>query len=759
MNRLKTMEKTRDELLDELNPAQRKAVTHIEGPLMVLAGAGSGKTRVITHRIAHLLRSGIPPDNVLAITFTNKAASEMKERTERLCGSGSPWVSTFHSFSAKLLRRHAYRIEPYDSSFTICDRNDCKTLVKAILKEQNIDSQLWDPAGLLSSISKIKNVQQGDDASLGSNYKHGQVLRDLYNLYTEAMRERNLLDFDDLLLLSVRLLEENEDLLERYRDQFQFILIDEYQDTNAVQYRISSLLARSHRNLCITGDPDQSIYQWRGADINNILNFERDYPGARVILLEQNYRSTGNILTTANALISRNTERKPKDLWTENPAGHPVRVYRFLNELEEAREIATVIGRLVNEETPCGDIAIFYRLNAFSRALEQELIYSNIPYAIVGGIEFFLRKEIKDLLGFLRILDNPRDSESLKRVINVPPRGIGKGTIERIADIASELGRGLLETTLSEDLDEQFTRRQQKSIGGFREIYRKLTEARESSVEDVLLSVLRETGYESLLDGMGHEETQERKANIGELVGAAVEYDRNHPEGSLTGFLEWTAILGDVDRWDRRQDRVSLMTLHSAKGLEFPVVIIAGVEDGVLPLLRSDDEEPDIEEERRLLFVGVTRAKELLYLTHTNSRLRFGQVLSSVPSRFLNELSRPTDENTAHIELDAETEASLHGQGMRRPGFGRGREEDFFDGLDIDPFAHEDPFGDFSEGDEDPYQAGTVVVHEEYGEGEVVRTNGFGERRRVTVRFEAAGEKQFVIAKANLRVIGFSSDP
>ena len=341
------MGKTRDELLEELNPAQREAVAHMEGALMVLAGAGSGKTRVITHRIAHLLRSGVQSDSVLAITFTNKAASEMKERTEQLCGSSSPWVSTFHSFSARLLRRHAYRIEPYDSSFTVCDRDDCKALVKTILKEQNIDSQLWDPAGLLSSISKIKNVQQGDDALLGSDYKHGQVLRDLYNLYTEAMRERNLLDFDDLLLLSVQLLEENEDLLERYQEQFQYILIDEYQDTNAVQYRISSLLAKSHGNLCITGDPDQSIYHWRGADINNILNFEKDYPGARIILLEQNYRSTGNILSTANALISRNIERKPKDLWTENPAGNPVRVYRFLNEMEEAREIVQHIPKIV----------------------------------------------------------------------------------------------------------------------------------------------------------------------------------------------------------------------------------------------------------------------------------------------------------------------------------------------------------------------------------------------------------------------------
>ena len=748
------MEKTRfDDLLAELNPAQRKAVTHVDGALMVLAGPGSGKTRVITHRIAHLLRTGIPHDNVLAITFTNKAASEMKARTEHLCGSSSPWVSTFHSFSAKLLRRHAYRIEPYDSSFTICDRADCKALVKTILKEQNIDSQLWDPNSLLSSISKLKNVGHGDDASLGSDYKHGQVLRDLYNRYTDAMRERNLLDFDDLLLLSVQLLEENEDLLERYREQFQYILIDEYQDTNSVQYKIGSLLAQSHGNLCITGDPDQSIYHWRGADINNILNFEKDYPGAQVILLEQNYRSTGNVLATANALISRNLERKPKDLWTENPGGDPVRVYRFLNELEEAREISTLIRGLIDAGTPCGDIAIFYRLNSFSRALEQELIYSNVPYTIVGGVEFFLRKEVKDLLSFLRILDNPRDSESLKRIINVPPRGMGKGTIARLESVASELGRGLLDIVLDEELNDLFTTRQRKALGSFRKVYRKLSEAREESVESVLRSILRETGYEGMLERTGYEEAQERKANIGELLGAAVEYDRNHPEGSLTDFLELTAILGDVDRWDQKEDRVCMMTLHSAKGLEFPVVIIAGIEDGVLPLLRADDDEPDIEEERRLLFVGITRAEKLLYMTHTNSRQRFGQIHSSIPSRFLGELTRPKDENTDHLELDAETRASLQGQGLRRPGFGRAQEEDLDDPFGDDPYADDDPFGNFFEIDEDPYPAGARVAHDVYGEGEVVRTNGFGERRRITVRFEEAGEKQFVIAHANLRVI------
>jgi len=742
-----------EEVLRGLNAPQREAVLHRDGPLLILAGAGSGKTRVITHRIARLLRAGVSPESILAITFTNKAAGEMKERTRQLCGLRSGWISTFHSLAARVLRRHIYRLEPYDTSFTICDRDDCRALVKLLLKSEGIDSQLWEPSTVLAEISRVKSSLEGDEEQLGSDFRHGQILRTLYLKYTELMRQRNLLDFDDLLLLLVRLLREHEDVLSRYRDQFRYVLVDEYQDTNAIQYHITRLLT-AHGNLCITGDPDQSIYAWRGADITNILEFERDYPGARVVKLEQNYRSTGNVLRTANSLISRNTERKPKELWTENADGDPVRVYRFQTELEEAREVSTVIREFLQGGHSCGDIAIFYRMNSLSRTVEQALIYANIPYSIVGGIEFFLRKEVKDVLSFVRILDNPRDSESLKRVINVPPRGVGKGTIEKLEEIAQRHRRGLLDVTLHEEFDDELTSRQRKSVGTFRVLYEKLNELKEGSVEALLTGIIETTGYEGYLSQSTGEDAQDRRDNLGELIGAAIEYDEAHPDGSLTGFLELTAILGDVDRWERSADRVSLMTLHSAKGLEFPIVIIIGVEDGILPLVRAGDGDTNIEEERRLLYVGNTRAMEKLYLTHTRTRMRFGQTTRSAPSRFLRELAPPGEDAWKSLEqlsMDAATEESLHGSSIsRRLGDDPETEEigDRFGDTDTsDPCADDFPI------DEDPYPEGTRVWHDDYGEGEVVGASGFGGRRRVTVRFDDSGEKQFVVSYAPLRLV------
>ncbi len=765
------------DLFEGLNPQQAEAVAHIDGPLLILAGAGSGKTRVITHRIAYLLRQGVSPESILAITFSNKAAGEMRERTERLCGLRSGWISTFHSLSARVLRRHIYRLQPYDTSFTICDRDDCKSLVKGLLKSEGIDSSLWDPATVLSEVSRIKNTLEGDDSQLGSDFRHGQVLRQLYLRYTELMRERNLLDFDDLLLLLVRLLSEHPDVLERYRDQFRYVLIDEYQDTNAVQYRISNLLAARYGNLCITGDPDQSIYHWRGADITNILNFERDYPGAKVVKLEQNYRSSKNVLATANALISRNTDRKPKDLWTEKPAGDPVRVYRFANEHEEARDIAALIREFLDAGVDAGDIAVFYRLNSLSRTIEQELIYANVPYSIVGGIEFFLRKEVKDILSYLRILANPRDSESLKRVINQPPRGIGKGTIEKLQEVAEKHRRGLLDVLLHDEFNDEFNTRQRKALHGFREIYEDLSACKDGPVGDLLRTILDRTGYEAYLDQSHAEDAIDRKENLGELLGAATEFDASHPPtegdsaeeldgeeqegaGGLGGFLELTSLLGDVDRWERRDDRVSLMTLHSAKGLEFPIVVLLGAEDGILPLIRSSDTDPNIEEERRLLYVGITRAMEKLYLAHTAIRMRFGQPQRSVPSRFLRELTPPGEdcrEGFEQLEMDAATEESLHRQSRPPRSLWEmldGESRDDHDFADEAPDDSADSFDDDDFGldlDEDPYPPGSRVYHDDYGEGEVVRAAGVGGRRRVTVRFDDAGEKQFVASYAPLR--------
>ncbi len=761
----------RNDILTNLNPAQQEAVLHDGGPLLVLAGAGSGKTRVITHRIARLLTTGCPVDGILAITFTNKASGEMKDRTEKLCSLRSPWIATFHSFAARLLRRHIYRIEPYDTSFTICDTEDGIALVKVVLNELDIDPQLWNPRSVLSEISRIKSVAAGDPETLGADFLRGQTLRRIYLCYTEMMTERNLLDFDDLLLLLVRLFSENPDVLERYQEQFLHVLVDEYQDTNALQYRICRLLTRERPNLCITGDPDQSIYRWRGADINNILNFEHDYPDAHVVRLEQNYRSTKNILCIANALIAKNVDRKPKELWTTNEDGEPAQVLRFIDEQQEARRVAKLILALVDQGTSLGDISIFYRINSLSRAIEQELIYGNVPYTIVGGLEFFLRKEVKDVIAYLRVIDNPRNSESLKRIINVPSRGIGKVTIAKLEECARRERCGLLEVVLKNELRSGLTKRQGGLVDDFRDVYRAVEEEKNGTMEGLLQAVIARTGYAEYLRESYGREAEDRTANLSELVGAAVEYDRSQPDdGTLCGFLELTAILGDVDRWERREDRVSLMTLHAAKGLEFPVVVIVGVEEGILPLSRSQEDDPDFEEERRLLYVGITRAKEQVYLTHVISRKRFGRAQSSYPSRFLRELQRPGDEaadSFERLKMDLGTEASLSPSGSGR-GWGRSRHrpefgpfdpsDDAVDAVDaagdVDYFPDEEFSDDGFEPDVDPFPRGARVWEEKYGEGEVVQTSGFGRMRRVTVRFDDAGDKQFVISHARLRRLG-----
>lgn len=745
-----------DLILSPLNPAQREAVLHEGGPLLILAGAGSGKTRAITHRVARLIHRGNPAESLLAITFTNKAAEEMKERMELLCGIKCPWVSTFHSFCARILRRHIHQLEPYDNSFTIYDSDDSRSLLKELLDEEKVDRGVWTPRAAQEEISRIKNRVGGGADLFGADYAFGQVLRNIYLLYLERLRERNAVDFDDLLLLTVRLFKEHPETLEGYQQQFRHVLIDEYQDTNATQYSIGKILSSAHHNICITGDPDQSIYKWRGADISNIMNFEHDYPDAKVVLLEQNYRSTKRILHVANALISHNELRKKKDLWTTQADGEPVRVYRFAHESEEAHEIVALMGGLLDDGVSPGDVAIFYRINALSRPLEQELINANIPYSIVGGIEYFLRKEVKDLLAYLRIVDNPRDTESLKRIINVPARGIGKTTLQKLSVQARAERKGILECLLSGTWVGSIGKKATSALGEFVILYKQLVAERQGPVESLVRAVLAATDYEEFLRSLHDEAVADRVENVWELANAAAEYDRTHPEGSLTGFIEMVNLLGDVDRWKRSEDRVTLMTLHSAKGLEFPVAVIAGVEDGIIPLLSTSDSEPDLEEERRLLYVGITRARERLYLTHAASRTRFGRTRAAYPSRFLKELEPPpvadaTNGVQESLELDRETEESMAEAAERNDFFsGESRDESvsFEDSGSGD--WPPDSYGDL---EEDVYPAGTRVYHATYGEGEVVRVTGTGYRQRVTVAFDDAAEKQFVVKMAPLRRI------
>jgi len=721
---------TPTDVLESLNPKQREAVLCEKGPLLILAGAGSGKTRTITHRMAHLIRQGCPADGILAITFTNKAAGEMQERTERLVGARSPWVSTFHSFCARILRRNIHRMPPYDNSFTIYDADDCRALLKDILDGVGVDKALWTPQSAQAEISRAKNSTQNSFEGMSLRFAKGHALSRILDAYVEAMRERNAVDFDDLLLLTVQLFETHPDVLARYQAQFQHVLIDEFQDTNAVQYRIGRHLASSHRNICITGDPDQSIYSWRGADISNILNFEHDYPEARVVLLDQNYRSTQRILDAANALISHNRFRKDKDLWSSNGPGEPVRIYQFADETEEASEVASLVRGLIDHGTPPRDIAVFYRINALSRPIEQGLIHKSIAYSVVGGIAFFLRKEVKDVLGYLRILDNPRDEESLKRIINIPARGIGKSTVQKLAQSARSGGQSLLDYLMSGAWRKTLSRKSASAVEGFVEVCSALRAKRQGAIADLIQSTLQLTRYEEHLRETAGEGASDDLENVWQLHNAASEYDTKHPDGTLTGFLETVNLLGDVDRWQRAEDRVTLMTLHSAKGLEFPVVVIIGVEDGIVPLERAGDSEPqDDEEERRLLYVGVTRAQEQLFLTHAASRRRFGRLRSAYPSRFLNGLryrhdsaSTPNDA----VEWDENTQ----------------------DGLNFQQDYPSDEVEDF---EEDPYPVGSRVFHADYGEGVVRRKSGIGRKQRVVVEFEEAGEKQFVLGYGKLR--------
>ncbi len=732
-----------DPVLDPLNPPQREGVTHTRGPLLVMAGAGSGKTRLITHRIAHLLRSGVGAESILAITFTNKAAAEMRERVEALLGIRSPWISTFHSFAARILRRHLYRIPPYTSSFTIYDEDDVQGLLREVLKEMGLDPRGWSPRGFASSISAAKNrgVKDASDLPPRSGYRD-RILRDVFLRYQKALEDRNGLDFDDLLLLAVRLFQEHPDILARYREQFQHVLIDEYQDTNLVQYMIGHLLTGEGGNLCVTGDPDQSIYSWRGADTRNWKRFEADYPQARAIVLDQNYRSTRRILGTANALIRRDLDRKPKDLWSENPEGEPVRVRRFMDGAEEAGAVAAAIHELARQGTRLGDIAVFYRINALSREVEQAFRFAVIPYVLVGGVEFYQRLEVKDVIAYLRVLANPRDAEGLKRIINVPARRIGTATVEALLAAARERKAPLLEVITDPARRPDLGAAAGRALEKFASLLAALKELPRAPVADLIRETLRLTEYRKHLQDTRGEEAEERLRNVEELVSAAAQFDDSRPEGGLEGFLSEVALLSAVDRWEKREDRVSLMSLHSAKGLEFPVVFIIGLEAGLLPLVRmSSDPDEDAPtnnpEERRLLYVGITRARERLQISHVRERMRFGRMVPAVPSEFLGDLL--DDDSRAGILLDEGSRECL--RAPDEPGFVR--DEDF-------PAGDED----WAEGcDEDPFPQGTRVLHQVFGKGTVVRSWGMGGRRRVTVRFDLGGEKQLALGMAKLERI------
>ncbi|MFB7141560.1 DNA helicase PcrA [Gottfriedia sp. NPDC056225] len=637
--------KTAEELLQGLNPMQKEAVKTVDGPLLIMAGAGSGKTRVLTHRIAYLLgEKGVAPWNILAITFTNKAAREMQERVFNLVGKDAEdiWISTFHSMCVRILRRDIDRIG-FNRSFSILDTTDQLTVIKNILKEKNLDSKKFEPRSILGSISSAKNeLQTAAEYSKNAFTPFEKIVGEIYTSYQDRLRKNHSLDFDDLIMMTINLFERVPEVLQYYQRKFQYIHVDEYQDTNHAQYKIVKMLAEQFKNICVVGDSDQSIYRWRGADISNILSFEKDYEKAQVILLEQNYRSTQTILDAANAVITNNSNRKAKKLWTENGQGNPIHYFRAASEQDEGYFVAGKLAQWKKEGIQqYGDCAILYRTNAQSRAMEEVLVKSNIPYKMVGGVKFYDRKEIKDILAYLRFIANPNDEISFSRVINVPKRGVGAASVDKIINYSIMNDLSLSDTLEQIDfvgLSGKIT----KATGDFHTMTKNWQQMLDYlSVTELVEEVLDKTGYIQMLKDENTIESASRIENIEEFLTVTNAFEESSEDKSLVSFLTDLALVSDIDQADKDEsqaDEVILMTLHSAKGLEFPVVFLIGLEEGIFPHSRSLMDEEEMEEERRLAYVGITRAEKNLYITNAQTRTLYGRTSVNQESRFINEI-------------------------------------------------------------------------------------------------------------------------
>lgn len=730
-------------IFDTLNDRQCEAVKHTEGPLLITAGAGSGKTKVLTCRIAHLLELGVAPYRILAITFTNKAAKEMKERVTNLVGAqaDSIWLSTFHSFCAKLLRFEVDGFHGYTRNFTIYDSSDQLVLVKDCLKKLNLDDKQFMPRSVLGTISSAKNVLMDAKAfaAKASDF-YEQKVADVYALYQEKLRENNAVDFDDLLFLAVRLLQEKEDVREKYQSRFQYILVDEYQDTNHAQYALTKILAARWRNICVVGDADQSIYAWRGADIRNIIDFTRDYPDAASIKLEQNYRSTKTILHAANAVIDNNESRPKKTLWTENPTGNKIIHCQAQTEHDEADYIAGVIyNRHEISHEPYGDMAILFRTNAQSRVLEEKLMRYAIPYTMVGGTKFYDRKEIKDVLAYLRLLYNPEDSLSLTRIINVPKRNIGATTMEHVAAYAEAQGISLFEALSSTD-EIPVTKRAKASLENFAAmIFDLLNDIEGKDVLSLIETVIKQTGYGDMLDKEAEHDPQgeSRKENVGEFLSVAKDYMDSNPEGNLQDFLENVALVSDVDDFESSDSKVTLMTLHAAKGLEFPVVFLIGLDEGLFPHSRTLMDPVQVEEERRLAYVGITRAERQLYVTNAVTRTMYGRISAYMPSRFLAEIP-PQFMEDYHRKSAMPQSRTTAVPGKQRVS------------ILTKPVASSLPK---KHAVTDTFAKGDKVRHKIWGIGTVLDVIGEGPNMQMKIQFPTKGVRQVVVKYAPLEKI------
>ncbi|HBH6041605.1 TPA: DNA helicase PcrA [Enterococcus faecium] len=734
------------ELLNGMNPRQKEAVLHTDGPLLLMAGAGSGKTRVLTHRIAYLIEEKeVNPWNILAITFTNKAAKEMKERVNAILASGGEdvWVSTFHSMCVRILRRDVEFIG-YNRNFTIIDSSEQLTLMKRILKELNIDPKKYDPRSILGTISQAKNSLQTpqDFAKMQGSY-YEEIAAKCYAAYQKELQYNQCMDFDDLIMNTIRLFEEHPDSLTYYQNKFHYIHVDEYQDTNHAQYTLVNLLAGRFRNLCVVGDADQSIYGWRGADMQNILDFEKDYPDAAVILLEQNYRSTKNILSAANQVIENNSNRKPKNLWTENKEGNKITYYRADNERDETRFIVDRMQEEIrSNHRNYGDFAILYRTNAQSRVMEETLLKANIPYKMVGGHKFYDRKEIKDILAYLNVLVNPQDSISFERIVNSPKRGIGPGSIEKLRSFASLHEWPLLEAAQNVDLANIGGKAGQQ-LGAFGEMIQEVTQMIPYlTVTELTKEVLDRSGYLEDLKIQNTLEAQARIENLEEFLTVTQEFDKQFeqqneedadaPEEKLTVFLNDLALVSDIDNLEEDASQVTLMTLHAAKGLEFPVVFLIGLEEGVFPLSRALMEESELEEERRLAYVGITRAEEALYLTNAFSRTLYGRTQYNRPSRFVEEI----DQELLEIE-------GMRPTPKKTPVFAKKTAYSY-----KQPETAVVPSKSATGGENNSWKPGDKVKHKKWGLGTVVRVSGTSKDLELDVAFPSQGVKRLLAAFA-----------
>ncbi|MBR3881994.1 MAG: DNA helicase PcrA [Clostridia bacterium] len=774
-------------LLEGLNDKQYEAVVNTEGPCLIIAGAGSGKTKVLTHKIAYLIgENNVKPWDILAFTFTNKAANEMKSRVEGLIGdmANDMWMGTFHSICVRILRKQIDRIG-FDTSFVIFDTSDQKTLIKQIVKNQNLDDKLFSDRSVLSEISNAKNDMLEPAAyavKVRGDYRREKIA-DIYDAYQRKLKENNAIDFDDIINFTIKILMENPDLLEYYSSKFKYVLVDEYQDTNKAQFTLVTLLASKYGNITVVGDNDQSIYSFRGADITNILNFEKDFPGTRIIKLEQNYRCTQSILNAANEVIKNNEAKYEKKLWTENEVGNLPKVYRGENEYDEANYVVRQINTLkIEEYYKNSDFTILYRMNSQSRALEDILRRENIPYKIVGGLKFYERKEIKDIIAYLRLIQNPNDNLSLTRIINEPKRGVGKTSLDNIDALSANSGVSMYEIIKNAD-----SYGLNRVYGNTREFINTIEDLRAKKdtmkISELIKATLTQTGYSKALELENTIEAETRLENLDEFLTVAIEFEDESADNSLSEFLEGITLSSDLDGMEETEDSVTLMTLHSAKGLEFPVVFLVGMEEGIFPGYKSIGEPQELEEERRICYVGITRAKQMLYLTCAKQRTIFGSTSCNAVSRFLKEIPASMLDGAEELEerrnrypdkvAEDEYGYNPHGgysYGGYSSGYGSGYGENYSSYKDIvaassrgagttyqfrsaDSFLNSLNVKKDDSVDLGAYKAGVRVFHKKFGEGTINSVETEGEDLKVDISFDKVGHKRLMAKFAGLEVI------